>query len=73
MRLGASLVLILLIICLSPPQDNIQLDDSVILSSEIDGDIAFGSNSGSIFDIDPDSSIGINVNFSRIWTWKRMF
>ena len=64
MRLGASLVLILLIICFSAPQENIQLDDNVILSSEIDGDVAFGSNSGSIFDIDPASSIGINVNFS---------
>ena len=64
MRLGASLVLILLIICFSVPQENIQLDDNVILSSEIDGDVAFGSNSGSILDIDPASSIGINVNFS---------
>ena len=64
MRLGASLVLILLITCFSVPQENIQLDDNVILSSEIDGDVAFGSNSGSIFDIDPASSIGINVNFS---------
>ena len=64
MRFGTSLVLILLITCFSVPQENTQLGDNVILSSEIDGDVAFGSNSGSIFDIDPDSSIGINVNFS---------
>jgi len=31
--------------------------------SEIDG-LEFGAASGSIFNIDPDSSIGINVNFS---------
>jgi len=63
-RFGASLVLILLIICSLVPQENIHLNDNVVLSSDIEGEVVFGSNSGSIFDIDPDSSIGINVNFS---------
>ncbi len=63
-RLGVSLVLILLIACSSAPQDNIQLDNKKISSSEINEGVSFGSASGSIFGIDPDSSIGINVNFS---------
>ena len=63
-RLGVSLILVLLITCSSTPQDFVQVDNKKISSSEIRQGISFGSDSGSIFGIDPDSSIGINVNFS---------
>ena len=63
-RLGVSLILVLLITCSSAPQDFVQVDNKKISSSEIRQGISFGSDSGSIFGIDPDSSIGINVNFS---------
>ncbi len=64
MRLGVLLILILLVTCSSSPQDIVQLDHKKISSSEINQGVSFGSDSGSIFAIDPDSSIGINVNFS---------
>ena len=63
-RLGVLPVLLLLVFCSSAPQDIFQLDDKKIFSSENHQGVLFGSDSGSIFEIDPDSSIGINVNFS---------
>ena len=63
-RLGAYLILFLLINCSSVPQDIVQIDHKKISSSEMDQVVSFGYDSGSIFEIDPDSSIGINVNFS---------
>lgn len=63
-RLGASLVLILLLTCSSATQDSIHFPNEQLHSSPIDEGVSFGSDSGSIFGIDPDSSIGINVNFS---------
>ena len=63
-RLGVVPVLLLLVFCSSAPQDIVQLEDKKIFYSEIHQGVYFASDSGSIFGIDPDSSIGINVNFS---------
>jgi len=65
MRLGASLVLILIIFSSSPLQDSAELDRNMLLLSDSQDGISFGATSGSVFEIDPDSSIGINVNFSN--------
>ena len=63
-RLGAYLILFLLITSSKVPKDIVQIDHKNILSSEVHQGVSFGYDSGSIFEIDPDSSIGININFS---------
>ena len=63
-RLGVLPVLVLLVSCSSASQDIVQPEDKKLFSSDIHQGVSFGSDSGSIFGIDPDSSIGINVNFS---------
>ena len=63
-RLGAYLILFLLITSSKVPKDIVQIDHKNIFSSEVHQGVSFGYDSGSIFEIDPDSSIGININFS---------
>jgi len=61
--LGVSLVFIFLVCIVISDSKTVGLEFQES-SSVSGGEISFGVNSGSIFDIDPDSSIGVNVNFS---------
>ncbi len=71
---SAAVIAALFVTCFSPSifngpieptlESNEEISSAIKNSSSEGPDIEFGVESGSIFNIDPDSSIGINVNFS---------